>query len=139
MNRYVARSLKVLIIVAAIVLAVVAAKWGYEKAFISPDTWYARVDNEKLAAADENNNGFDYHYELPAVSATGTSEVLEFDTSRELREGAYLRLETLTLRGVTSWEEVAWDEIPAAAQEKLTPPKASAATEAIAEGVPHAS
>lgn len=139
MNRYVARGLKVLIIAAAIVLAAVAAKWGYEKAFISPDTWYVQVDNEKLTAAGENNNGFDYHYDLPAVSAEGASEALEFDTSRELREGAYLRLETLALRGVTAWEEVAWDEIPAAAQEKLTPPEASAAPEAIAEEVPHAS
>ena len=139
MNRYVARGLKVLAIAAALVLAAVAAGWGYEKVFISSDAWYAQVDNEKLTTADENNNGFDYHYDLPAVSAEGATETLGVDTSRELREGAYLRLETLALRGVSSWEEVAWDEIPAAAQEKLVPPESQDATEAIAGEASHAS
>ena len=139
MNRYVARGLKVLAIAAALVLAAVAAGWGYEKVFISSDAWYAQVDNEKLTTADENNNGFDYHYDLPAVSSEGATETLGFDTSRELREGAYLRLETLALRGVSSWEEVAWDEIPAAAQEKLVPPESQDATDAIAEKASHAS
>ena len=139
MNRYVARSLKVLAIVAVIVVAAVAAGWGYEKVFVSSDAWYAQVDNEKLTTAGENNNGFDYHYDLPAVSAEGATETLGFDTSRELREGAYLRLETLALRGVSSWEEVAWDEIPTAAQEKLVPPEGQDATEAIAGEASHAS
>ena len=47
---------------------------------------------------------------------TGT---LGFDTSRELREGAYLKLETLALRGVVSWEEVQQKDIPAAAWDVL--------------------
>lgn len=139
MNQYVARGLKVLAIAVVIVAAAVAAKWGYEKVFVSPDAWYAQVDSEKLTTADENNNEFDYHYDLPAVSAEGATETLGFDTSRELREGAYLRLETLALRGVSSWEEVTWDEIPAAAQEKLASPEAFAATEAIVGEAPHAS
>ena len=113
------RGLKVLAVVAVIALAAVAVRWGYEKVFVIADVWYVQVDNGKLTVADENNNGFDYHYELPAVSATGATETLGFDTSRELREGAYLRLETLALRGVSSWEEVTWDEIPAAAQDVL--------------------
>lgn len=139
MNRYVVRGLKVLAIATAIVLAAMAARWGYEKAFTSPDVWYVQVDNEKLTAADENNNGFDCHYELPAVNAEGVTETLGFDTSRELREGAYLRLETLALRGVSSWEEVAWDEIPTAAQEKLVPPEGQDAPEAMSGEVSHAS
>ena len=113
------RGLKVLAVVAVIALAAVAVRWGYEKVFVTADVWYVQVDNGKLTVADENNNGFDYHYELPAVSATGATETLGFDTSRELREGAYLCLETLALRGVSSWEEVTWDEIPIAAQDVL--------------------
>ena len=90
--------------------------------FVSSTEYYAQVDNTRISPAGENSNGFDYHYGLPAVDASGGEETLGFDTSRELREGAYLKLETLALRGVVRWEEVAWDDIPAAAQERLTPP-----------------
>ena len=109
-------------IVAAVVavLIVCAAGQGYRAVFTEPSTYYAQVDADKLTSAGENNNDFDYHYDLPAVSAAGEEKELGFDTSRELRDGAYLKLETLALRGVTSWEEVSRDEIPAAAQDALS-------------------
>ena len=116
------RMLKVLIALAVIGVAAGAAWWGYGQVFGSGDVWYAQVDGERLSAAGENNNGFDYHYDLPAANAAGKTETLGFDTSRELRDGAYLQLKTLALRGVVSWEEVAWNKIPAAAQERLDPP-----------------
>lgn len=104
------RGLKVLTVVA--VLAVIAAagavvRWGYDQVFVTPSIWYAQVDNACVSAAEENGNDFPYHYELPAVSEAGDGETIGFDTARELREGAYLRLETLALRGVRTWEEVA--------------------------------
>lgn len=115
--------MKKIIAAAAAVLIVGAAgfaAWqGYRAVFTEPSVYYAQVNADKLTSAGENNNDFDCHYDLPAVSTTGEEKELGFDTSRELRDGAYLKLETLALRGVTSWEEVAWDEIPAAAQEVL--------------------
>ena len=48
---------------------------------------------------------------------------MDFDTSRVLRDGAYLRLEIAAFRGVISWEEVAWAELPAAVQSKLKTPE----------------
>ena len=114
------RALKMVGVVVAIVLAGVAAWWGYNQVFTSPSTWYVQVDNTKLSPADENNNDFDYHYDLPAVSETGETQTVGFDTSRELRDGAYLKLEMLALRGVVRWEEVTWDNIPAAAQAHLS-------------------
>lgn len=121
-------------IVAAVVTVLVVcaagfAAWqGYRAVFTEPEAYYAQVDADKLTSAGENNNDFDCHYDLPAVSATGEEKELGFDTSRELRDGAYLKLETLAMRGVTGWEEVSWDEIPAAAQDKLPAPAASDAS-----------
>ena len=116
------RAVKVLVVLALIGVAAVGAWWGYNQMFGAGEAWYVQVDNTRLTQAGENNNDFPYHYDLPAVDAAGEERELGFDTSRQLREGAYLHLTTLALRGVVRWEEVAWEEIPAPAQEKLAPP-----------------
>lgn len=118
------RAFGVAMAVVLIAVAVYFLSVGYDRVFVSPDTYYAQVDNTHLSKAEDSTNEFDYHYELPAVSEDGNTTKLGFDTSRELREGAYLKLETLALRGVVRWEEVAWDEIPAAAQAELDAPAA---------------
>lgn len=119
------RVLGIVVTCLVICAAAAAAWWGYQQVFVDSSEWYVQMDNARLTKADENNNGFDYHYDLPAADAQGKQETLGFDTSHELREGAYLKLETLALRGVVSWEEVSWDEIPAAAQDKLSAPDAA--------------
>ncbi|OUP07306.1 YxeA family protein [Collinsella sp. An2] len=121
------RVLGIVVTCLVICAAAAAAWWGYQQVFVDSSEWYVQVDNARLTKADENNNGFDYHYDLPAADAQGKQETLGFDASHELREGAYLKLETLALRGVVSWEEVSWDEIPAAAQDKLSAPDAASA------------
>lgn len=113
-----------LAVAAAILFAVTTL---YRGVFTDPEVWYVRIDNTCVTKATDNANDFPYHYELPAADATGATRTMGFDTVRELREGAYLRLEVLALRGVRAWEEVAWDEVPAAAQERLEAPGADAA------------
>ena len=105
--------------VAVIVVVGIAVWWGYDQVFVTSDAWYAQVDNEQMSQAGENNNGFDYHYELVAANEAGETQTLGFDTSRELRDDAYLCLETMAMRGVVRWHEVSWDEIPAQAQAAL--------------------
>lgn len=108
-----------ILVIAIVIMCGVGAWWGFGRVFTEFDEWYAQVDGDRLSEAEENANGFDYHYDLPAANASGEAEEIGFDTSRELREGAYLKLETLALRGVVKWEEVSWDEIPEAAQEQI--------------------
>ena len=108
-----------ILVIAVVITCGVGAWWGFGQVFTEFDEWYAQVDSDRLSEAGENANGFDYHYDLPAANASGEVEEIGFDTSRELREGAYLKLETLALRGVVKWEEVSWDEIPEAAQEQI--------------------
>lgn len=113
------RLIATVLVVMALVLAGIGLKWGYDQVFVNADTWYAQVDSSHISAADENGNGFDVHYELPAADANGDVQTLGFDTSRELREGAYLKLETLALRGVVGWEEVQQQDVPATALDAL--------------------
>lgn len=37
---------------------------------------------------------------------------IKFNTGRELRESAYLKLKVLALTGVNKWEEIQFDELP---------------------------
>ena len=37
---------------------------------------------------------------------------MQFKTSRELREGAYLELDVMQMRGVVNWREVQANELP---------------------------
>lgn len=53
-----------------------------------------------------------YQYTLTAYDEGGKTKEISFKTSRELTEGAYLKLEVMSIRGVVSWEEVQETELP---------------------------
>ena len=46
------------------------------------------------------------------------SKEVTFKTSRELKDDAYLKLDVMLTRGVKSWEEVQYDELPDKVQEQ---------------------
>ncbi len=81
-------------------------------------TYYTCVDNAKVATQTSQGGvidptgGMPYRYTLDAYDEKGAKTEIGFGTSRMLREGAYLKLTTAPLRGVTAWEEVSWDELP---------------------------
>ena len=47
-----------------------------------------------------------YRYTLQVYAEDGTASTLELDTSRILKDGAYILIRTAPLRGVLSWEEL---------------------------------
>ncbi len=57
-----------------------------------------------------------YSYTLPAYNENGDKKDITFGTSRELKEGAFIRLTEMPVRGVLKWNEVQYDELPAAVQ-----------------------
>lgn len=84
-----------------------------------------QIDNSKI---EENhsrggvinlNGSMDYSYTLPAYDENGQGTYITFGASRELREGAYLRLTVKPMRGVVEWSEVEYEEIPATVQGKM--------------------
>lgn len=59
-----------------------------------------------------------YAYTLSTYDETGAERELSFETSRILTDDAYLCLKVAPFRGVVTWAEVQFDEMPAAVQEQ---------------------
>lgn len=85
---------------------------------------YTQIDNTKIEKIESRGGvidlkgGVDYQYALPSYDEDGEKKEISFGTSRELREGAFIRLTVAALRGVTKWEEVQYDELPLSVQDK---------------------
>lgn len=85
--------------------------------FYQSTDYYVKVDNTKLKALSEEDMKFEYT--LDGYNSKGRLKKLTFKTSRKLKEGAYLKLEVMYVRGVINWEEVTFKQIPTKAQTKL--------------------
>ena len=84
--------------------------------FYQESTYYTRIDNTKVEQLDSGD--MRYEYTLDAYNEKGNSKEVTFKTSRELKDDAYLKLDVMLTRGVKSWEEVQYDELPDKVQEK---------------------
>lgn len=73
--------------------------------------YYVQIDNTKVELLTTTDN-MKYRYTLTAFNEAGKEKEIEFKTTRELREGAYLKLDVMAFRGVVSWNEVQEDELP---------------------------
>lgn len=88
--------------------------------------YYVRIDNSKVRENDSRGGvvsfegSQDYLYTLPAYDEKGKEKEITFGTSRQLREGAYLKLTVSPLRGVVEWKETEYEELSADVREKLT-------------------
>lgn len=115
-------------IIAAIVIVIavgaVAVKWGLVDNMANGD-YYTQIDNGKVHELHSNGGvvdptgGMKWEYALAAYDEAGDEKEISFGTERQLREGAYLRLTVVPIRGVVGWEEVQFDQIPFKAQAKL--------------------
>ena len=115
--------------IAAVVIS--GAIFGYTVFFngASDAYYYTQIDNSRLSRAGgqgiidlTGNGGMDYSYTLISYDKDGGEKDVTFGVSRELREGAFLRLTVRPGRGVMNWSEVQYDELPSAVQERYTAP-----------------
>ena len=90
--------------------------------------YYSQIDNTKVEQVEANGGvisfkgNLPYSYTLTAYDETGGEKEITFGTSRELKEGAFIRLTVMPVRGVLDWSEVQYDELPTAVQEHYTAP-----------------
>lgn len=90
--------------------------------------YYAQIDNNKIEQGDSNggvinfHGGMSYSYTLPAYNESGDKKDITFGTSRELKEGAFICLTVMPIRGVLEWSEVQYNELPLAVQRNYTTP-----------------
>ena len=109
---------KVIITVSiTIVLALGAVFVASSFMFGNRSYFYTQIDNSKYTISQQKDKTY-YTYRLISYDENGNEREWSFDTLRELRALAYLKLETSAM-GVINWEEVQWSEIPGPAQEKL--------------------
>ncbi len=94
------------------VIIVIALMIGtYYFLFVHKTVYYTKIDNTKIEelSGDEDMR---YQYTLTAYNKNGKEKEIQFKTSRELREGAYLELDVMQMRGVVNWKEVQQEELP---------------------------
>ena len=83
--------------------------------FESPDTV-----GKLLELWKNPHGGMNYQYSLYVYDENGNGKDMALDTSRVLRDKAFIRIETAPMRGVIGWAEMLYEELPAAVQEKYT-------------------
>ena len=90
--------------------------------------YYAQIDNTRVEQVDSNGGvmsfkgSLPYSYTLLSYDENGSEKEITFGTSRELREGAFIRLTVMPVRGVLDWSEVPYDELPAEVQKHYSAP-----------------
>ncbi|MDO4344986.1 MAG: YxeA family protein [Eubacteriales bacterium] len=82
---------------------------------IGGSNYYTKIDNEKVSEIDPHG-AMNYSYTLTAYDESGKEKELTFETGKVLSEGAYLCLEVAPIRGVVTWNEVQYDDLPEAVQ-----------------------
>ena len=90
--------------------------------------YYAQIDNTKVEQVDSNGGvvnfkgNLPYSYTLLSYDENGSEKEITFGTSRGLRDGAFIRLTVMPVRGVLDWSEVQYGELPAAVQNHYSAP-----------------
>ncbi|MBD5160476.1 MAG: YxeA family protein [Oscillibacter sp.] len=102
---------------AALVLVLAIAALGiiFQSTEANATVCYGRIDNT-LVQEITPHGGMNYRYSLTVYDENGAASSLELDTSRILKDGAYIAITTAPLRGVLSWEELSYDQLPAPVQ-----------------------
>ena len=90
--------------------------------------YYSQIDNSKVEQIESKggvinfSGSMDYSYTLFSYDENGKGKDITFGTSKELKEGAFIRLTVMPIRGVLEWKEVQYDELPAVVQSNYTAP-----------------
>lgn len=97
--------------VIAVILAILLCVGVLYYLEIQEEVFYTQIDNTKIVKLTTTDN-MKYQYTLFAYNEKGKKKEFTFKTSRELRDEAYLKLETNFAVGVRQWEEVQFEELP---------------------------
>lgn len=82
---------------------------------VGSSNYYTQIDNEKVSEIDPHG-AMNYSYTLIAYDESGKEKELTFETSKVLTDGAYLCLNVAPIRGVVTWSEVQYEELPETAK-----------------------
>ena len=98
-------------IIIAVIIVIALTIGAYYFLVVHKDQYYTQIDNTKMQEVSGTDD-MKYEYALTAYNKNGKEKEVKFKTSRELREGAYLELDVMQMRGVVNWKEVQIDDLP---------------------------
>ena len=90
--------------------------------------YYSQIENSKIEQVDSKggvinlNGNLPYSYTLLCYDENGSERKITFGTSKELRDGAFIRLTVMPVRGVLDWSEMQYDELPVTVQNHYAVP-----------------
>ncbi len=114
-----------------IIVALLIGLIGFCAWFLSESgsaEYYSQIDNSKIEQVDSKGGvinlkgNLPYSYTLLCYDENGSEKEITFGTSRELRDGAFIRLTVMPIRGVLDWSEVQYDELPTTVQNHYAAP-----------------
>ncbi|WP_010308748.1 YxeA family protein [Kurthia senegalensis] len=83
--------------------------------------YYVKITQDGIVTESKSSDGKiykDYNYSLEGINEDGKKKTLDFFAQKNLRKGAYLKM-YVKEKGVSSYDEVKFDELPKKAQEFL--------------------
>lgn len=89
---------------------------AYYLLVVESSSYYTRIDNSKVEFLSSNTD-MQYQYTLISYNENDVKREIKFKTSRKLTEGAFIKMEVMITRGVTSWQEVSYQELPSRVRE----------------------
>ena len=95
----------------AVIIVIALAVGAYYFLVVHKDQYYTQIDNTKIEELSGSDD-MKYQYTLTAYNKNGKEKEIQFKTSRELREGAYLELDVMQMRGVVNWREIEQNNLP---------------------------
>ena len=98
-------------IIIAVIIVIALIVGAYYFLVVHKDQYYTQIDNTKIQE-ESGSDDMKYQYTLTAYNKNGKEKEVQFKTSRELREGAYLELDVMQMRCVVNWREVQVDDLP---------------------------
>lgn len=87
--------------------------------------YYTQIDNAKREENHSDGGVVDltgnmrYLYTLESYSSDGHEKEITFGADNILKDNAYLKLEYAPIRGVLSWCEVEWEDLPPKVQSNM--------------------
>lgn len=122
------KKVKIAIGAAAVLLIGLAGFCAWFLSGSGSTEYYSQIDNSKIEQVDAKGGvislkgNLSYSYTLLSYDENGSEKEIAFGASRELRDGAFIRLTFMPIRGVLDWSEVQYDELPTAVQAHYTAP-----------------
>ena len=120
--------LKIVIGVATVLLIGLVGFCAWSLSGSGSTEYYTQIDNSKVEQMAPNGGvitfkgNLPYSYTLLSYDENGSEKAITFGASRELRDGAFICLTIMPVRGVLDWSEVRYDELPAAVQDHYPAP-----------------